>query len=67
MSFLMHNVLDGILPKSTRVQNPPDKILYFRYLLTYFISVLNFFCLFFIYFLLPLLPQPLPPRGSGSE
>ena len=39
--------LKCILSKSTRVQNPTDKILYFRYLLICFKNFLNFFCLFF--------------------
>ena len=53
------NLCNRIPSKSTRVQNPPDKILYICYLLINLKYVLIFFCLFLFYFLLSLLPLTL--------
>ena len=60
-------ITHGILPKSTCVQNPPDKILYFRYLLI----ILKMFWYFSVYFLFIFhyhyYPLPYPRLVSGSQ
>ena len=53
------NLCNRIPSKSTRVQNQTDKVLYYRYLLICFKNFLNCFCLYFIHYLLSLLPLTL--------
>ena len=47
---LITHAINGILSKSTRVQNQPDKNFYFCYLLIYFKNFLNFFVYFLFIF-----------------
>ena len=44
-------------------QNPPDKILYFRYLLIYF----KFFGYYSFFFTINITPNPYPRLVSGSQ
>ena len=48
-------------------QNPPDKILYFRYLLIYFVVFLNFLFIFYLFFIITITPNPYPRLENGSQ
>ena len=57
----------GMLLKSARVQNPPDEILYFRYLLIFFNFSLIFFVNFYSFFTITIIPNPYLQLVSGSQ
>ena len=56
----------GILSKSTCVQNPPDKNLYFRYLFILQFFLKPFLFIFLLFLTIIVIPNPYPRLVSGS-
>ena len=65
MDFFIQN---GILSKSTHVQNPPDEILYFLYLLIYFKSIFELFLFILnLFSTITIMPNLYRRLVSGSQ